>query len=197
MCHGVDKRDGCVIVAVAQSAAPTISESGSTLMYPVFQAWIAAYKNVDHNLQITAAATGSGAGVAEAIAKHVQIGTSDAYMSDDQAMANPHILNIPLAISAQTVDANLPELRGRSLKLSGPVLADIYSAKIRQWDDGPIAELNPGVRLPHHAIVPVRRADSSGDTFIFTQFLTFSSPACLTVGRPMAHGKTRSARPQW
>jgi hypothetical protein len=59
-------------------------------------------------------------------------------------------------------------LRGRSLKLSGPALADIYSAKIRQWDDGPIAELNPGVHLPHHAIVPVRRADSSGDTFIFT-----------------------------
>lgn len=172
--------------AVAQSAAPTISESGSTLMYPVFQAWIAAYKNVDHNLQITAAATGSGAGVAEAIAKHVQIGTSDAYMSDDQAMANPHILNIPLAISAQTVDANLPELRGKSLKLSGPVLADIYSAKIRQWDDGPIAELNPGVHLPHHAIVPVRRADSSGDTFIFTQFLTFSSPR-LPDGGP-AHG---------
>src|ERR1700733_13128559 len=76
--------------------------------------------------------------------------------------------SVPLAISAQTVDANLPEVRGRSLKLSGPALADIYSAKIRQWDDGPIAELNPGVHLPPHAIVPVRRADSSGDTFIFT-----------------------------
>jgi phosphate transport system substrate-binding protein len=84
--------------AAAQSAALTISESGSTLMYPLFQAWIAAYRNVDHNLQITAAATGSGAGVAEAIAKHVQIGTSDAYMSDNEAMANPHTLNIPLAI---------------------------------------------------------------------------------------------------
>jgi ABC-type phosphate transport system substrate-binding protein len=60
----------------------------------LFQAWIAAYRNVGHNLQITAAATGSGAGVAEAIAKHVQIGTSDAYMSDNEAMANPHILNI-------------------------------------------------------------------------------------------------------
>jgi phosphate transport system substrate-binding protein len=73
--------------ASAQSAAPTISESGSTLMYPLFQAWIAGYNNVDHNLQITAAATGSGTGVAEAIAKHVQIGTSDAYMSDNEAMA--------------------------------------------------------------------------------------------------------------
>jgi phosphate transport system substrate-binding protein len=155
-------------------------------MYPLFQAWIAEYRKVDPNLQITAAATGSGAGVAQAIAKQVQIGMSDAYMSDNQAIANPHILNIPVAISAQTVDANLPELRGRSLKLSGPVLTDIYSGKIREWDNGPITQLNPGVRLPHHAIVPVRRADSSGDTFIFTQFLTFSSPR-LPDGGP-AHG---------
>ena len=161
--------------AGAQSAVPTITESGSTLMYPLFQNWVAAYGKVDPNLQIRTAATGSGAGIAQAIAKQVEIGTSDAYMDDNQAMANPHILNIPLAISAQTIDANLPELRGQSLKLSGPVLAGIYSGKIRQWDAGPIAELNPGVRLPHNTIVPVRRADGSGDTFIFTQFLSFST----------------------
>ena len=62
------------------------------------------------------------------------------------------------------------------LKLSGPVLAGIYSGKVREWDAAPIAALNRGVHLPHHAIVPVRRADGSGDTFIFTQFLTFSTP---------------------
>jgi phosphate transport system substrate-binding protein len=90
-------------------------------------------------------------------------------------MANPHILNIPLAISAQTVNANLPEMRGSTLKLSGPVLAGIYSGKIREWDAQPIADLNHGVHLPHQAIVPVRRADSSGDTFVFTQFLTFTT----------------------
>jgi phosphate transport system substrate-binding protein len=162
-------------IAVAQSENPTITESGSTLVYPLFQTWIAAYKNVEPSLQMRAAATGSGAGIAQAISKQVQIGTSDAYMSDNEATANPHILNIPLAISAQTVDANLPELRGGSLKLSGPVLADIYAGKIRQWDAGPIAELNPGVHLPHNSIVPIRRGDGSGDTFIFTQFLTFSS----------------------
>ena len=97
-------------------------------------------------------------------------------MSDNEAMANPQILNIPLAISAQTVVANLPELRGATLKLSGPVLALIYSGKVSQWDAAPIAAINQGVPLPHHAIVPVRRADGSGDTFVFTQFLTFSTP---------------------
>src|ERR1700722_14815379 len=98
-------------------------------------------------------------------------------MSDTEAMANPHILNIPLAISAQTVVANVPELRGGALKLSGPVLAGIYAGTIRDWDAAPIAAMNQGTHLPHHAIVPVRRAEGSGDTFVFTQFLTFSTPS--------------------
>ena len=173
---------GCVVAltaafASAQSAPFTLSESGSTLIYPIFQMWAQAYSKAEPTVHITVAATGSGAGISQAIAGRVQIGTSDAYMSDDQAMASPNLLNIPLAISAQTVDANIPELRGKALKLSGPVLADIYSGKIRTWDAAPIAQLNSGLSLPHQTIVPVRRADSSGDTFIFTQFLSFSTPA--------------------
>jgi phosphate transport system substrate-binding protein len=163
-------------IAAAQSTAMTVSETGSTLVYPLFTSWMNAYANVDPGLHLTAGATGSGAGIAQAIAGQVQIGMSDAYMSDNDAMAHPHILNIPIAISAQTVEANLPELRGRALQLSGPVLAGIYSGKIQDWDAGPIAELNRGVSLPHHPIVPVRRAEGSGDTFIFTQFLSFSTP---------------------
>jgi len=163
-------------IAIAQSTGTTIVETGSTLIYPLFKAWIDAYAKVDPSVHMTAGATGSGAGISQAVARQVQIGTSDAYMSDNEAMANPQILNIPIAISAQTVQVNLPELRGRGLKLSGPVLAGIYSGTVRSWDAGPIAELNPGVSLPHHGIVPVRRTEGSGDTFIFTQFLSFSSP---------------------
>ena len=165
----------CLSFASVYAAGVAVSETGSTLIYPLFKAWVAAYTKVDPSVQMTVGATGSGAGISQAIARQVQIGTSDAYMSDTQASANPHILNIPLAISAQTVDVNLPGLRGATLKLSGPVLADIYSGKIREWDAEPIAAMNGGVHLPHHAIVPVRRADSSGDTFIFTQFLSFST----------------------
>jgi phosphate transport system substrate-binding protein len=166
---------GLVSLGVAYAAAQTLSETGSTLAYPLFKAWIAEYAKVDPAVQISASATGSGAGIEQAADGRVRIGMSDAYMSDTQAMASPHILNIPLAISAQIVAANLPELHGARLKLSGPVLAGIYSGSIRDWDAAPIATLNRGLRLPHHAIVPVRRSDSSGDTFIFTQFLTFSS----------------------
>jgi phosphate transport system substrate-binding protein len=163
------------LFAKTDSAVPTITETGSTLILPLFKAWVTAYAKIDPGLHITLSATGSEAGIAQVISKQVQIGTSDAYMSDTQAMANPQVLNIPLAISAQTVEANLPELRGATLKLSGPVLAGIYLGKIRDWDEAPIAALNHGVRLPHQRIVPVHRADGSGDTFIFTQFLTFST----------------------
>jgi phosphate transport system substrate-binding protein len=163
-------------IAIAQSTGATITETGSTLIYPLFKAWIDGYAKVDPGVHMTAGATGSGAGIAQAIAGQVQIGTSDAYMSDNEEMANPHILNIPIAISAQTVQVNLPELRGKALKLSGEVLAGIYSGSIREWDATSIAQLNPGVSLPHHTIVPVRRAEGSGDTFIFTQFLSFSTP---------------------
>lgn len=181
---------GLVLIsfAAAQTTPISISETGSTLIFPLFQTWVAAYSKVDPNLHMTVGATGSGAGIAQAIANRVQIGTSDAYMSDDQKMAHPDILNIPLAISAQVVEANLPELHGAALKLSGPVLAGIYTGKIHSWDAAPIAALNPGVHLPHHAIVPVHRADGSGDTFIFTQFLSFTTCASGDTDDPSCHG---------
>ncbi len=86
------------------------------------------------------------------------------------------MLNIPLAISMQMVNYNLPGLNSQHLKLSGPVLAGIYQGKIQKWNDRQIAAMNPGVKLPDHAIIPVHRSDGSGDTFIFTQYLSFSSP---------------------
>jgi len=179
--HGTKRALACTAGGVLLSfavahAAMTLSETGSTLILPLFKSWVTAYAKIQPDLQMTVGATGSEAGIAQAIAKQVQIGTSDAYMSDTEAMANPNILNIPLAISAQTVVANLPELQGATLKLSGPVLAGIYAGTIREWDAPQIAAINQGVPLPHQTIVPVRRADGSGDTFVFTQFLTFSTP---------------------
>jgi phosphate transport system substrate-binding protein len=167
---------GWGLLAAAAPAAVTVAETGSTLIFPLFKAWAEAYAKINPEVRVMAAPTDSGTGLSQAIAKRVQIGTSDAYMSDMQVMANRHILNIPLAISSQIVAANLPELRGNTLKLSGPVLAGIYSGTIREWDAAPIAAINGGVRLPHKTIIPVHRAEGSGDTFIFTQFLTFSAP---------------------
>ena len=105
----------------------------------------------------------------------IQIGTSDSYMSDADVRHHPQILNIPMAISAQTINYNLPGLNSTNLKLDGPTLAGIYTGHIRSWDDKAIAALNPGVALPHNDIIPIRRAGAAGDTFIFTQYLTFST----------------------
>jgi len=80
-----------------------------------------------------------------------------------------------MAISAQTINYNLPGLNTSNLRLAGPVLAGIYTGKIREWDDKAIAALNPDLKLPHNAIIPIHRTEGSGETFVFTQYLTFST----------------------
>jgi phosphate transport system substrate-binding protein len=160
---------------IARAANIALTESGSTLLFPVFQSWIGGYKSVAPDVELTAAATGSGAGTDAAIAGTARIGTSDAYLSDEVAAKNPNILDIPLAISAQTINYNLPGLNGANIKIDGPTLAGIYSGTVTQWDDPAIKAMNPGAALPHQTIIPVRRAEPAGDTFIFTQFLDFAT----------------------
>jgi phosphate transport system substrate-binding protein len=160
----------------AQAAAPvTLKSTGSTLMYPLLEKWTQQYRSVAPDVRIATEATGSGAGIRDAIAGAVQFGVSDAYMTDEQMAASPGMLNIPLAISWQLVNYNLPGLNGAALRLDGPTLAGIYTGSIRSWDDAAIAAMNPGVTLPHRAIVPIHRTDSSGNSFVFSQYLTFST----------------------
>jgi phosphate transport system substrate-binding protein len=154
----------------------TLAETGSSQLYPLFKIWASAYMDTHPGVRITTSSTGSGVGIQQAISGAVQIGTSDAYMSDAQIKQNPAIINVPMAISALTVNYNLPGLNTANLKLDGPVLAGIFAGKIRAWDDEAIASLNPDVKLPHHDIIPVHRADGSGDTFVFSQYLTFTTP---------------------
>jgi phosphate transport system substrate-binding protein len=175
----------------------TLSETGSTLMYPVFTTWVAQYAKTHPGVHINLGATGSEAGIQQVIAGKVNIGASDAYMSDADIRQNPQIINVPLAIAAQTINYNVPGLNAIHLKLDGPTLAGIYSGAVRSWDAPQIAVLNPGVALPHHAIVPIRRAEGSGDTFVFTQFLTFSTPSWesdigygTTISWPSVPGST-------
>lgn len=169
---------GAILGAGTSRAAGTVNllETGSSLLYPLFNLWVPAFAHIDPSVKITTQSTGSGTGIAQSVAGIAQIGASDAYMSDALMKMHPGMLNIPLAISMQMVNYNLPGLNGRHLKLSGPVLAGIYEGKIRYWDDGAIKGLNPSVNLPHHEIIPVHRTDGSGDTFIFTQYLAFSTP---------------------
>ncbi len=161
----------------AGAAGRSLHETGSTLLYPLFQLWSTAYAAANPGTTIETGATGSGRGISQAIAGRVEIGASDAYMSDEDTERHREILNIPLAISAQMVNYDLPGLNGVHLRLDGPTLAAIYRGGVKTWDAPAITAVNPGRHLPHCTIVPLRRADASGDTFIFTQFLDFSASA--------------------
>jgi phosphate transport system substrate-binding protein len=159
-------------------AASRLLETGSTLLYPLMNLWVAAYQADNRDVQITTQGTGSGTGISQAIAGTAQIGASDAYMADAQMKSSP-MLNIPLAISAQQVNYNVPGLNNVHLNLSGPVIAGIYSGEIKTWADPKIKALNPkyASKLPDKTITPIHRSDGSGDTFIFTQYLSKSTPS--------------------
>lgn len=177
-------------VGTARAAeAVTILETGSSLLYPLFNLWVVGYGKVNPNVRITTQSTGSGTGIAQAVAGIAQIGASDAYMAGPQIKKDPGMLNIPLAISAQNVVYNVPGLNDKNLNLSGPVLAGIYSGKITMWNDKAIAAINAGVDLPAKKILPIHRTDGSGDTFIFTQYLTKSTPEWASS---VAYGTTVS-----
>jgi phosphate transport system substrate-binding protein len=157
----------------AQAATPApLVETGSSLLYPLFNLWVPAYTASHPGANITTTSTGSGAGIAQSLKGLVNIGASDAYLSDTMVHSHPNMLSIPLAISSQAINYNLPGIT--NLKLSGPILAGIYEGKITNWNDPAIAAANPGVTLPDHVIIPVHRLDGSGDTFIFTQYLSAS-----------------------
>lgn len=169
-----------------------ILETGSSLLYPLFNAWIPVYHAMHPEVRITTQSTGSGTGMSQSVAGIAQIGASDAYLSPAIMRMHSDMLNIPLTISSQMVNYNLPGLNSRHIKLSGPVLAGIYDGSIRMWNDKQIQAMNPGVTLPNHAIIPIHRSDGSGDTFIFTQFLSFSTPSWQSK---YAYGATISWAP--
>jgi phosphate transport system substrate-binding protein len=160
------------------SGSETISEEGSSLMYPLFELWAPAYNQEHSNITVTPAAGGSGKGVTDAANGVVDIGASDAYLSSSQTTQYPGLMNIPLAISSQMVNYNIQGVPSSThLKLSGKVLSEIYQGSITSWNDPQIVALNPGVTLPAEPIMVLHRSDSSGDTFIFTQYLSFADPS--------------------
>lgn len=130
----------------------TLKETGSTLILPVFQAWARDYARDHEGVTITTEGLGSEKGIEAAIDGSAQIGTSDAFMSSAQASAHPGILNIAMAISAQTINYNLPGVT-QPLKLDGPTLAGVHQGDIRAWDDPALARLNPGVALSSPELV--------------------------------------------
>jgi phosphate transport system substrate-binding protein len=151
-----------------ESAGPSgtsLQETGSSLFFPLFQNWSSAYTSA----KITAQSTGSGTGQSQAESGTVDIGASDAYLPPG---APGGVINIPEVVSAQAVNYNVPGIKVH-LHLSATVLQGMYNGSITNWNAPQIKKINPGVKLPSLAVVPLHRSDSSGDTFLFTSFLDF------------------------
>ncbi len=160
------------------SQTVSLTETGSTLLYPLFNVWVPEFQKTWSNYSITTNGTGSGTGIASATNGTVQIGASDAYLSNSQTAATPGLMNIPLDISAQMINYNIPGLSSSTnLKLTGAILSKIYTGKITNWNDPAIAQINPGVTLPNLTIVPLHRSDGSGDTFLFSTLLSDTDPS--------------------
>jgi phosphate ABC transporter phosphate-binding protein len=141
---------------------------------PLLSGWESEYDKAA-GVAVAYSAIGSGGGIAQITARTVDFGASDAPLSEDQAKEAKEVVQIPWALAATDVAYNVPGV-GSELKLSGPVLAEIFSGKITTWNDPKIAALNPSVTLPSLKITPVHRSDSSGDTYAFTNYLSHVSP---------------------
>ena len=163
-------------VKVENPAQANLTETGSTLLYPLWNIWAPAYQAEFPQVSLTTGGTGSGTGIADAASGTVNIGSSDAYLSSTQLSATPNLLNIPVGISYQMIEYNIPGVTAH-LNLNGSVLAGIYTGQITKWNDSAITALNPKVNLPATPIVALHRSDGSGDTFIFTSYLSDTNPA--------------------
>ncbi len=135
---------------VEKPAGGTVSETGSTLLYPLFNLWASGYSEKYTNTTIQTAGTGSGTGISEAESGTINIGASDAYLAPSVTQSSPHLRNIPLAISAQLVAYNVPGVTAH-IKLSGKVLSAIYQGQITKWNASQIASLNPERDAARHA----------------------------------------------
>lgn len=160
-----------LLTAVAFSAtAQEITGAGATFPAPLYSKWASDY-NKSTNIKINYQSVGSGAGIKQIEAKTVTFGASDMPLTDEK-LAALGLFQFPTVIGGVVPVINLKGIEPGQMKLSGPVIADIFLGKITKWDDAAIKTLNPALALPSTDITVVRRADGSGTTFIWTNYLS-------------------------
>jgi phosphate transport system substrate-binding protein len=155
--------------------------AGATFPNPLYQKWVSEYGKLHPNVQIDYQSIGSGGGIKQIQVQTVDFGASDAPMTDADLKAAPgEILHIPTVLGAVVVTYNVASI-AQPLHFSPEVLADIFLGKIKKWDDARIKVDNPGVSLPAADITVVHRAESSGTSFVFTDYLAKVSPEWKTA----------------
>jgi len=163
---------GCSLMlwATHSARAQEITGAGATFPAPLYSKWAADY-NKATGVKVNYQSVGSGAGIKQIDSKTVDFGASDMPLTDDE-LAKKGQIQFPTVIGGVVPVINVKGISPGQLKLNGQVLGDIFLGKITKWDDAAIKGLNPGLSLPDAAIATVRRADGSGTSFIFTNYLS-------------------------
>jgi phosphate transport system substrate-binding protein len=160
--------------SLAVHAQTTISGAGATFPAPVYSKWAAEY-NKETGIRINYQATGSGAGIKQIAAKTVDFGATDDPLGEEDVKQNGYY-QFPVVIGGVVPVINIKGIEPGKLVLDGKTLADIYRGEIKMWDAPAIAKLNKGLNLPNLPITVVVRADASGTTAVFTDYLSQVSP---------------------
>ena len=173
-----------VVVSAAAAQAVELTGAGSSFAYPIYSKWAAMYAEKT-GVKINYQSIGSSGGIRQLSDEIVDFGATDGPMTDEQiskAKGGP-IMHFPTVLGGVSITYNLPGVT-RAVRLTGDVLADIFLGTITKWNDRRITALNPGVSLPSTDIIVVHRADGSGTTYIFSDYLSSVSPNWLAkVGR--------------
>jgi len=148
-----------------------INGAGASFPFPLIDTWRVEYQKVDPEASINYASIGSGGGIQQFTGKNVDFGATDAPLSASEFQQAGNAVHIPETIGSVVLAYNIPDV-DTPLNLTGPVIADIFLGNISTWNDPRIQELNPGVTLPSENINIVHRADGSGTTFVFTDYLS-------------------------
>jgi len=165
-----------LLVAAVAAQRVQINGAGATFPTPIYTKWFDEYNKLHPNVEINYQSQGSGAGIRQVTNQTVFFGATDGPMTNDQLLAAPgKILHFPTVLGAVVPIYNIPNLKAE-LKFNGQVLADIFLGKITKWNDPALTKLNPGVNLPATDITVVHRADGSGTTYIWVDFLSKISP---------------------
>ena len=158
------------MVALSTAMAADMTGAGATFPYPIYAKWAESYKAATGN-GLNYQSIGSGAGIKQIKAKTVDFGASDMPLKAEDLEAEG-LMQFPAIMGGVVTVVNIEGVTPGQMKLTGPVIADIYLGKITKWNDAQIAALNPGVKLPADEITVVHRADGSGTSFLFTDYLS-------------------------
>ena len=157
--------------ALASSAmAQDLTGAGATFPYPIYSKWAEDYKKVS-GFSMNYQSIGSGGGIKQIQAKTVDFGASDMPLTKEQ-LDKDGLVQFPAIVGGVVMVVNIDGIKPGEMKLTGPVIADIYLGKVKTWNDPAIASLNTGLKLPADPITVVRRSDGSGTTFLFTDYLS-------------------------